>query len=145
MHRLPIAQFARFAAVGVVNTAVTLVAYHGLLVAGLQFRVASAIGYTLGGLTSYAINRSWTFAGQTASHRQAGPRFFVVLGLGLLTDVVLISVLVEDLGAAKLAAQVLVAPVVALQGFVLARWWAFRAPATPALGPSAPVGSAGKA
>src|SRR5262249_36927566 len=128
MHRLPIAQFARFAAVGVLNTAVTLVAYHALLVAGLHFRVASAIGYTLGGRTTYASNRAWPFAGQTASPREAGPRFFVVLALGLATDIAAISLLVEDLGVAKLAAQVLVTPVVAVQSFVLARRWAFRAP-----------------
>jgi putative flippase GtrA len=129
MYSPPIHQFARYAAVGVLNTVVTLAAYHALLVAGTHFRLASAVGYTLGGLTSYAANRAWTFAGQHGSHRRAGPRFLVVFVLGLVTDVVLISLLVEDLEVAKLAAQLLVAPVVAVQGFVLARQWAFRPPA----------------
>jgi putative flippase GtrA len=141
MHS-PIHQFGRYVAVGVLNTAVTLVAYHALLVAGAHFRLASAAGYTLGGLTSYAANRAWTFAGHHGPHRRAGPRFFVVFVLGLVTDLVLISLLVYDLGVAKLAAQLFVAPVVAVQGFVLARQWAFRG---PTVGPSAAVGNAGKA
>ncbi len=40
----------------------------------------------------------------------------------------LITVLVEDAGLGKLLSQLLVAPVIAVQGFVLARQWAFRAP-----------------
>ncbi len=132
MHAPPIAQFARYAAVGVLNTAVTLLAYHGLIVAGVHYRVASAIGYTLGGLTSYVVNRAWTFAGHGGSHLRVGPRYGVVFVLGLLTDLVLITLLVADVGVGKLLAQLLVAPVVAVQGFVLARRWAFRAPpATP--------------
>ncbi len=86
MYSPPIHQFARYAAVGVLNTVVTLAAYHALLVAGTHFRLASAVGYTLGGLTSYAANRAWTFAGQHGSHRRAGPRFLVVFVLGLVTD-----------------------------------------------------------
>jgi putative flippase GtrA len=138
MHAHPIAQFARYAVVGVLNTVVTLLAYHGLVVAGVPYRIASAVGYTLGGLTSYGANRAWTFAGHEGSHLHVGPRFAAVFGLGLLTDLVLITLLVEDVGVGKLLAQLLVAPVVAVQGFVLARQWAFRAaavPAAPATGP----------
>jgi putative flippase GtrA len=132
MHSRPIAQFARYAAVGVLNTAVTLLAYHGLIVAGVPYRIASAIGYTFGGLCSYLANRAWTFAGHGGSHLRVGPRYGIVFGLGLLTDLVLITVLVEDAGLGKLLAQLLVAPVIAIQGFFLARQWAFRPPpATP--------------
>jgi putative flippase GtrA len=129
MHRRPIAQFARYAAVGVLNTAVTLLAFHALTVAGVHYRIASAIGYVLGGLTSYLVNRAWTFSGHGGSHVSVGTRYGVVFGLGLVTDLVLITVLVQGAGLDELLAQLLVAPVVAVQGFVLARQWAFRAPA----------------
>lgn len=136
MRSRPIAQFARYAAVGVLNTAVTLVAYHGFVVAGVPYRVASAIGYTLGGVTSYLCNRAWTFAGHGGSHLRVGPRYGVVFVLGLATDLVLISVLVEDAGLAKLLAQVLIAPAIAVQGFVLARHWAFRPSPPPGPDPA---------
>ncbi len=74
MHAHPVAQFARYAAVGVLNTVVTLLVFHGLNVAGVPYRIASAIGYTLGGLVSYGANRPWTFAGHGGSHRRVGPR-----------------------------------------------------------------------
>jgi putative flippase GtrA len=131
MHARPAHQFARYAAVGVLNTTITLLAYHGLLVAGMGYRVASAIGYTLGGLISYLANRAWTFAGHGGSHLRVGPRYGVVFGLGLLTDLLLITLLVEDAGLGKLLAQLLVAPVIAVQGFALARQWAFRPPPPP--------------
>ena len=145
MHLKPTHQFVRYAIVGVLNTLVTLAAYHALVVAGVPYRVASAIGYTVGGLTSYAANRAWTFAGHDGPHRSVGPRFGVVFGLGLLTDLVLISVLVEDVGLGKLLAQLLVAPVVAVQGFMLARHWAFRVRVGRVGADSSTVGSAGKA
>jgi putative flippase GtrA len=126
MHAPALHQFARYAAVGVLNTVVTLAVYHGLVVAGVPYVLASGIGYTVGGLTSYLGNRAWTFAGHEGSHRSVGSRYAIVFGLGLLTDLVLIAVLVADVGLAKLLAQLVIAPVIAVQGFVLARHWAFR-------------------
>ncbi len=144
MHRPPIHQFARYAAVGVLNTLVTLLAFHALVVAGVPYRIGSAIGYTVGGLTGYVANRAWTFTGHEGSHLSVGPRYGVVFALGLLTDLVLITVLVEDAGVGKLLAQLLVAPVVAVQGFVLARQWAFAVRAGDRA-QSAAVGGAGEA
>jgi putative flippase GtrA len=128
MHHRPISQFIRYAAVGLLNTAVTLLVSHALIVAGVPYRAASAVGYTFGGITSYLANRAWTFAGHEGSHASVGSRYFVVFGLGLLTDLVLITLLVQDAGVGKIVAQLLVAPVIAVQGFVLARQWAFRQP-----------------
>lgn len=69
--------FARFAAVGVVNTLVTLAITHGLrLFAGVPLGPASLIGYPAGVATSFALNRGWTFS--TAE----GPVAASVVGTG---------------------------------------------------------------
>jgi putative flippase GtrA len=119
-------EFLRYAAVGVGNTIVTLASYSGLLAAGSPYVAASASAFILGALTSYLGNRTWTFARTEIPHRTAAPRYLAVVSLGLLTDVATIAALVDGLGASKLLAQVLVIPVVAVQGFVLSRLWAFR-------------------
>ena len=119
-------ELVRYVAVGVGNTIVTLASYSGLIAAGSPYVAASAVAFILGALTSYLGNRTWTFARTEIPHRIAAPRYLAVVSLGLLTDVATIAALVDGLGAPKLLAQVLVIPVVAMQGFVLSRLWAFR-------------------
>ena len=127
MHATPVTRdFARYAMVGVGNTIVTLAAYSGLVAAGSPYVAASAVAFILGALTSYLGNRTWTFARTEIPHRTAAPRYLAVVGLGLLTDVATIAALVDGLGAPKMLAQLVVIPIVALQGFALSRLWAFR-------------------
>ena len=118
-------QFARYAAVGAVNTAVSLTSYSGLVASGMPYVAASGIGFLLGAATSYLGNRAWTFAATPTSHSSAAPRYLAVLLLGLASDLVLIAALVDGLGMAKLPAQVVVMPLVAVQGYLLSRNWAF--------------------
>jgi putative flippase GtrA len=119
-------ELIRYATVGVGNTIVTLASYSGLIAAGSPYVAASAVAFILAALTSYLGNRTWTFARTEIPHRTAAPRYLAVVSLGLLTDVATIAALVDGLGAPKMLAQVLVIPVVAAQGFILSRLWAFR-------------------
>lgn len=119
-------ELARYAAVGAGNTMVTLASYSGLVAAGSPYVAASAIAFILGALTSYLGNRTWTFGDREIPHRTAAPRYLAVVSIGLLTDIATIAALVDGLGTPKLLAQVLVIPVVTVQGFVLSRLWAFR-------------------
>lgn len=125
-HRHPLVrQFARYAAVGGLNTAVSLVSYGALVAMGTPYVLASGLAFILGAATSYLGNRSWTFAATTTSHSTAAPRYLAVVLLGLLTDIVLIALLVDGAGMAKLPAQFVVTPVAAVQGYLLSRRWAF--------------------
>jgi putative flippase GtrA len=55
-------QLWRYAATGVLNTGLGLAVIFSLhLGAGLDIPAANAIGYAVGWLVSYAVNRSWTF------------------------------------------------------------------------------------
>jgi putative flippase GtrA len=118
-------QFARYAIVGALNTAVSIGAYSVLVAAASPYVIASGIGFLLGATTSYLGNRAWTFAATTTSHGSAAPRYLGVMLLGLASDLVLIALLVDGLGVAKVPAQLLVTPAVAVQGYLLSRHWAF--------------------
>lgn len=54
--------FLRFSAVGVINTALGLTVIFALMrFGGVQYIVANAIGYAVGTVVSFILNRSWTF------------------------------------------------------------------------------------
>ena len=54
--------FFRFSAVGVVNTALGLTVILALMrFGGVQYIVANAVGYAVGTVVSFVLNRSWTF------------------------------------------------------------------------------------
>ncbi len=62
----------KFGLVGLINTVIGLAIIMAALAAGLGDYAANALGYGAGLMLSYAINRRWTFAAQTA----ANPREF---------------------------------------------------------------------
>ena len=132
---LPKRELATYAVVGAGNTIVTASSYSALVAAGAPYVEASALGFILGALTSYLANRTWTFARTQTPHRTAAPRYMAVVILGLLSDLAAITALVDGLGTPKVPAQLLVIPLVAVQGFLLSRHWAFRAGRAPAVAP----------
>ena len=57
-------QFVKFGIVGVSNTLLTFVVYTLLLkVFGVWYLAASAIGFAVGTINSFLLNRRWTFRG----------------------------------------------------------------------------------
>jgi len=119
-------QFARFALVGVANTATTYVAMwllHAVL--GVSVGLASGSGYVIGAVQGFLLSRFWTFSQH--EHGAVAPQ---VLGFALvnLLCAALFSQLVVlldkwlALPLATVAATALVIPV----SFVLYRWWVFR-------------------
>ena len=124
-HAPVLRQFSRYVTVGALNTAVSLTAYSGLVASGTPYVVASGIGFLLGAATSYLGNRAWTFAATPTSHGSAAPRYLGVMALGLASDRVAIALLVDGAGVPKLPAQLVVTPLVAVQGYLLSRHWAF--------------------
>jgi putative flippase GtrA len=112
-------RFARFGAVGLSNTVITLVAYDLLTHVGLADTAASALGFALGAVNGYLLNRSWTFRARGGAATLA--RYVAVQGLGALLSAVGVDVATTDLLLRKLAAECLVLPVVTLVTYTLAR------------------------
>jgi putative flippase GtrA len=121
------AQWLRFAAVGVSNTVLSTVVFGLLIRAGLHYLPASAVGFSLGALNSYVLNRRFTFRSRAARAPELA-RFVFVQLIGLVTDLVLLAAAVDGIGLPRLAAQVLVFPAASAVTFILCRQWAFRSP-----------------
>lgn len=123
------AQFMRFALVGVSNTVLTLVIYT-LLVKGLAvwYLLASAIGFAVGAVNGYLLNRRYTFPDHRAD-ALTPLRWTIVQGCGLGLDEALLFAFVNGLHLDKLVGQVLAVGVVVLLTFAANRTWTFRVPA----------------
>lgn len=129
-HELPaVRQFVKYGLVGASNTIVNFVVYSVLVTVGVDYLVALVIGYTIGSLNSYILNRRWTFRAGDVAHATAGSRFALVQACAIAANLALLYLFVHHLGIARIPAQaILVLPVLAVT-FPLNRWWSFARPA----------------
>jgi putative flippase GtrA len=125
-----ITQFLKYCVVGASNTLITLVTYLVLVAFGADYLLASALGYALGSINSYALNYHWTFELRRADHRRTLSRFAVVQGFGIGSNLGLIYLFVDDLAFAKAPAQFPVTLIVLAATFAMNRLWAFCLPAS---------------
>src|SRR5262249_14079355 len=141
--RQPIApvlvQFVKFGIVGVSNTLLTFVVFTVLVKGfGVWYVAASAIGFLVGTVNSFLLNRRWTFRGHVGD-ALTPVRWFVVQGCGLALNLALIYLLVDGAGLDRLLGQAGAIGVVTVLPFLANRAWTFRmdAPATLGSPPSA--------
>ncbi len=88
-------QAVRFIVVGVINTAVDLIAFHLLgLIPGMPDIAAKGLSYILGICNSFIWNKYWTFsAGRSERGRREFAVFFAVNTPPLIVNVVVFSLL----------------------------------------------------
>jgi putative flippase GtrA len=88
-------QAVRFIMVGVINTAVDLIAFYLLsMIPGLPYAVAKAVSYVLGICNSFIWNKYWTFsAGSSERTRREFTVFFAVNLPPLTVNVVVFTLL----------------------------------------------------
>jgi len=119
-------QLIAFLGVGAVATAldyaVFLAGFFGL---GFDPTVAALIGYTAGGVVSYALNRHHVFP-TTRSHRSAVLRFTAVMTGGFLLTGYAMRIFVSGLALAPIVARILTYGVVLVFNFLAHRYFTFR-------------------
>jgi len=123
---LVLVQFVKFGIVGVSNTLLTLAVYTLLLkVFGVWYLAASAIGFAVGAVNGFLLNRRWTFRGHVGD-ALTPVRWGIVQTCGLAVNEGLLYVFVHDAQVDKLLAQVCATAVVTVSTFFVNRAWTFR-------------------
>jgi putative flippase GtrA len=122
-----VAQIARFCAVGVANTLVTLAVFMTLTHAGVPPAPASACAFGAGAVNGYRLNRSWTFAGSAAGWGILA-RYILVQLLGAGLSGLGVGLATSDLALRHLLAEIVVLPFVTLTTYTLSRRLVFGAP-----------------
>ncbi|MFT4100352.1 MAG: GtrA family protein [Burkholderiaceae bacterium] len=118
--------FGRFLGVGLAAT----VLQYAVLIAGvewgkLQAAYASALGFALGAILNYLLNRRYTFRSK-ASHASSVARFLIVVALGLAANVLLMTLFNGYFGWNYVLSQVMTTGMVTLWNFVGHSLWTFR-------------------
>ena len=119
-------RFGRFLVVGGIAT----VSQYSVLVAAVQlFRAppvpASGLGYLVGAVVNYQLNRRFTFR-RDAAHSVALPRFMVIAAVGLAINQTLMHVFSTRLGWPYLLAQIAATILVVVWNFAGNSLWTFR-------------------
>jgi putative flippase GtrA len=121
-----VVQFVKFGIVGVTNTLLTFAVYTLLLkVFGVWYLAASAIGFVVGTINSFLLNRRWTFRGHVGD-ALTPVRWTVVQCCGLAVNEGLLYVFVHQARVDKLLAQAFATAVVTVSTFFANRAWTFR-------------------
>jgi len=124
-------QFVKYGIVGASNTALTLGVYTLAVKLGVPYLLALLIGYLVGGINSYVLNRRWTFRAGHLAHSSVGTRFAAVQVFAILANEGLLYLFVHDLHVEKILAQaILTVPVLAVT-FYVNRVWSFADEAEP--------------
>jgi putative flippase GtrA len=121
-----VVQFVKFGIVGVSNTLLAFAIYTVLLkLFGVWYIAASAIGFVLGAVNGFLLNRRWTFAGHVGDSLTP-VRWGVVQGCGLALNLGLLYLFVDDAGVEKLLGQAFATAIVTVLTFLVNRAWTFR-------------------
>jgi putative flippase GtrA len=114
----------RFALVGSLNTAVDLGIFAGLIaLAGLPPDRANAISYGFGIVTSFILNRGWTFEDLRGGLAEQITRFIVVSLASLLLSTMIVAALASIMPA--LVAKFLSLPIMFLWSYSMTRRFVF--------------------
>jgi putative flippase GtrA len=126
-----VAQFVKFGIVGVSNTLLAFTVYILLVkVFGVWYIAASAIGFAVGAVNGFLLNRRWTFR-EHVGDALTPVRWCVVQGCGLLANLGLVFLFVDDVRLDKLVGQAFATAIVVVLTFFANRAWTFRVDRVP--------------
>jgi putative flippase GtrA len=117
-------QLVRFGLVGATNTALTLAAYALFVALDAPVALAGAVGWVVGAVNGFVLNRAWTFRG-AASGGRAAARYAVVALIGSGLNAALVSIAVSEQHLPHVVGELAVLPPVTLLSFLLCRGWVF--------------------
>jgi putative flippase GtrA len=120
-------QLVRFGIVGgvgfVVNLAVYTLCVHPL---GIDYHIAAVAAWLIAVANNFVLNRHWTFDARGDLARFQAARFLVVSLVAFGFSLLLLTVLVESAGVAKVPAQALAVAAAMPLNFLGNKLWSFR-------------------
>lgn len=119
-------RFVRFTGVGAIGTLAHYLSLVSLVeIVGLNAVAATCIGFIVGALINYKLNRRYTFE-SSVPHRIGLPRFLVIAAIGMVLNTSIMAVGTLLLKVHYLLLQVFATAVVLLWNFFGNHFWTFR-------------------
>lgn len=121
-----IRHFLLFAALGAVGTLVQYTVLVALVQGlGVQAVLASTLGFLSGGVVNYSLARTIAFR-SSKPHHEAATKFFLIAGVGLCLNALLMTGFTGGLGLPYLLAQVLTTGLLLFWHYAGNALWTFR-------------------
>jgi putative flippase GtrA len=117
-------QLVRFLVVGALNSALGLAVIYLLMAAGVDYRVANALGYAFGFVVSFFANRAWTFV-YRGGWWPSFARWLAVSGVAYSGNLATVIGLHKGLGVDARIAQFAGIPVYTALSYLGAKRFAF--------------------
>lgn len=118
-------QFMVFVMVGVVSALIDVSVMQALLHAGVHLTIATAAGFGLGLVANYLLHSKVTFQHHATMSAAAMTKFALVVLVNFGITLAFVYLSQRFVGSA-LAGKLASLPVVAINGFVLSKFWVFR-------------------
>jgi len=120
-------QFKKFIVIGVLSTVVNYSIFYVLYkFFGINYIIASSVGFMVGVLAGYNFNKIWTFGIKEKSNIYL-VKYWVVYITSLLLGLVLLEVLVSAAGIFPEIANVIVIAFTTCTNFCGTKFWVFKA------------------
>ena len=119
-------QFAKFAAVGVTNTAVFLAVYYALVFAGIHYLIANAGAFFVSVLNAFFWSRKFVFTKSRAPAKIILAKSYAAYGFTTILSTATLFLMVEFLGVSPFVAPILNLCVTVPLNFLLNKFWTFR-------------------
>jgi putative flippase GtrA len=122
--RLASKQFAKYLVVGGLSNSLAYGLYIAITLVGVSPIAGMSTVYVVASVTAFTANRGWTFQSDTSLSRSA-LRYIISQMLGYGTNLILLYWLYYMLGVSHQAAQLIGIGVVAVELFLLNRYYVF--------------------
>ena len=120
-------QALRFGLVGLCNTAIGLLSIYAVLYFfAADPAIANAIGYAIGLVVSFVLNRLWTFS-DNRSISTVLPRYLMIAGISYLLNLSVVLVGTHYFGVGPYLVQFFGIGTYTVAMFLGCRWFVFRA------------------
>lgn len=116
--------FIKFCIVGASNTALSLIIYWILNNLGIIYLLSSTISYFVGILNGYMLSTRFVFKSSRNMH--TGIRFFIVYGISLFINLLILYLMVDCIGLDKMIGQIVATGVNTLFNYFANKVWTFR-------------------
>ncbi len=117
--------FPKFIFVGVINTALGyLIIFSSLYLLKISPEISNALGYGVGLLISYILNRCFTFNSSQVKHKEF-LRFFTVFCIAYATNFIVLLFLIHRCGVSDGLSQILAGMVYVSTSFFMNKHYVF--------------------
>ncbi|MEM2056660.1 MAG: GtrA family protein [Thermoproteota archaeon] len=122
--RILICQFIHYLLIGVINTLVGYGVIFGLMYSGMDPFGSNMMGYGVGVMVSYALNRRFNFKSRV-QHREAFPKFICAMGIAYSVNIAVLYVAVNA-GIDAYISQIIAGIFYTATGFMGSKFLAFK-------------------